>query len=362
MRLIICGDVSTSKCNDEFLKENKELLFNDVPRVFEGADRVLVNIECALTDKDTPIAKKGPNIKASPITAKVLKDIGVTDCGISNNHIFDYGYPGVNDTIEAITSNGMTVTGFGKDYEDSRKNLIIENDGIKIAIIAVCEHEYCYALENRPGARPFDPFDTIEDVRNAKKECDFVIVTYHGGREQSIYPSPRLLKACRAMIKSGADVVLCQHSHCIGCYEEFEGGHILYGQGNFHFTNYDTEHPHWQSGLIASLDITDKVAVEFIPVKVVGKGIELAKGKDYEAIMSAFDSQSQILKCGEWRQHWSRFCQDTKERYAGNISRAYTENADPADNEIFNGRMHCEAHKDVIDELYKHSWEERTEP
>ena len=39
----------------------------------------------------------------------------------------------------------------------------------------------------------------------------------------------------------GADVVLCQHSHCIGCYEQYEGAHILYGQGNFHFCGFTNE-------------------------------------------------------------------------------------------------------------------------
>lgn len=358
MKIAVCGDISPSKCSELFEKTDAEKLFGDVPAIFSECDRVLVNIECALTYADTPINKRGPNLKATPKTAEVLSKVGVTDAGISNNHIFDYGVKGVEDTMAALRSAGINYTGFGKDYNDSRKNLIIEKDGVKIAVIAVCEHEYSFALESRMGARPFDVFDTPLDVRRAKEECDYVIVTYHGGKEQSIYPSPRLVKACRAMIECGADAVLCQHSHCIGCYEEYKGGHILYGQGNFHFTAYST-HPHWQSGLGVIFDTDAGFKPNFFPVKVNGAAIELAKGDDYDSIMQAFSEQNENLRNGKWIDYWNDFCISTKERYLGNISRAFSDKAEEHDNELFCGRMHCEAHKDVIDWLCKHYWEVR---
>ena len=360
MKISICGDVSTQDSGALFRSGDVKALFDDVPSAFADSDRVLVNLECALTEQDTPIAKKGPNLKGPLETAKVLREIGVTDCAMSNNHILDYGIPGVADTKAVLRECGLNYTGFGDNYEDARKNLVMEKDGKRVAIIDVCEHEYCYALENRMGARPFDPFDTLEDVRLAKAECDVVVVCYHGGKEQSIYPSPRLRKLSQAMVKSGADVVLCQHSHCIGCYEEYEGGHILYGQGNFHFTGCD-DHPHWQSGLIVQLDIEDKVDISFIPVKVEGLGITLAKGEDYDALMAMFKEQSDNLHNGEWLKGWAEFCEAVKDRYIGNISRAFSDKANSIDNEIFCGRMHCEAHKDVIDWLFKHYWEQREE-
>lgn len=360
MKISICGDVSTTYSRDLFISGDIKALFNDVPGVFRDSDRVLVNLECALTEKETPISKKGPNLKGPLETARLLREIGATDCAISNNHIMDYGIPGVTDTINILRELGLNYTGFGDNYEDSRKNLIMEKDGVKVAIIAVCEHEYCYALENRMGGRPFDPYDTLEDVRKAKAECDYVVVTYHGGKEQSLFPSPRLRKACQAMVRSGADVVLCQHSHCIGCYEKYEGSHILYGQGNFHFTGR-TDHPHWQDGLIVQLNINGKVDIDFIPVKVNGLGIELAKGEDYDVIMKGFEERSENLHNGVWLEKWAEFCEASKERYLGNIARAFSENAGEADNEIFCGRMHCEAHKDVIDWLCKHYWEQREE-
>ena len=68
------------------------------------------------------------------------------------------------------------------------KNLIIEKNGEKICFITVCEHEYSYALDDRMGCRPYDEYDTMEDIRNARKDNDRVIVIYHGGKEHCRYP------------------------------------------------------------------------------------------------------------------------------------------------------------------------------
>ena len=247
MKLSICGDICPIGTNELWKKGENETLFHDVPSLFADSDRVIVNLECATTERGTPIKKFGPNLGVTSNTAYVLREIGVTDCAISNNHIFDLGEEGVRDTIEALEKAGLGYTGFGENESDARKDLIIEKDGLKVAVLAVCEHEYCYALPNRMGARAFDPYDTLEDIRNAKANNDYVVVLYHGGKEQCAYPSPRLRHQSQAMVKAGADVILCQHSHCVGCYEEFMGGHILYGQGNFHFVSRREDDPQWHA-------------------------------------------------------------------------------------------------------------------
>ena len=364
MKLTICGDVCPVKTDELFVKGDIEGLFHDVPAVLQDSDRVMVNLEAALTDSEYRITKKGPNVKGSPVCAKVLKEIGVTDCGISNNHIFDFGVEGALDTMKALETYGLSYTGFGENAEAARKNLVMEKDGQRVAVIAVCEHEYCYALEDRMGTRGYDPYDTMEDIRKAKAENDFVIVTYHGGKEQSIYPSPRLRKVCQAMVKNGADVVLCQHSHCIGCYEEYQGAHILYGQGNFHFANFrfvsvPEEELQWQTGLIVQLQITDRIDIEFIPVKVVGKGIELVKGDEKAEILNTLAENSKNLLNDEWLTGWRNFCESKREQYTTVVRNAYVKGADEETNEWFNHYLYCEAHEDVMRELFKLSWETR---
>ena len=351
MRFTIGGDVSVKEeCADLFVEGKSGELFGSVIDVFKNSDRVFVNLECALTDSDDAIKKIGPPIKSPKETAKVLKDIGVTDCGLSNNHIFDYGKRGVLDTIAELDKYGINYTGFGMNELDSRNDLIITEDGLRIAVIAVCEHEYSYALENRMGSRPYDVYDTNDDIAAAKRNADYVIVIYHGGKEHSRYPSPRLVKACHSMVKHGADVVLCQHSHCIGCYEKFMGASILYGQGNFHFVWNEfaakqNVQRSWNNGLLAVLDIDrEGIKINFLPIVVSGSGIDLAKGDEAREILGDFEERNRIFREGGWRAEWKKYCIDHANGYS-----IVSEDQ----RERMAHYLDCEAHHDVLVEIYK---------
>jgi poly-gamma-glutamate synthesis protein (capsule biosynthesis protein) len=202
------------------------------------------------------------------------------------------------------------------------------------------------------GSRPFDEFETMSDIRRAKAESDRVIVFYHGGKEQCRYPSPRLRKACRAMAENGADVVLCQHSHCVGCYEEYEGCHILYGQGNFHFADPACTLEGWQNCLAVEYD-TESGEIGFTPIVSNGKGgIRLAKEDEKAEILDGFAARNEALQNGEWKQGWLDFCEGIKEQYLKTVHRAAVEEYGYKGNHRFAHYIDTEAHLDVIRELF----------
>lgn len=354
MKLVICGDMSVTNDSLKYFAEgDAQGAFGNCIDVIKSADRSIVNLECAITDHTEGIKKIGSCLKAPEKTAQTLKDAGFTDCALSNNHIFDFGKKGLSDTIAALDKTGLIWFGIGENYEDSRRNHTITVDDITVNIINVCEHEYSYATENRIGARPFDEFETMHDIREAKKSADYVIVIYHGGKERCRYPSPRLLKACREMVRCGADVVLCQHSHCIGCYEEFEGGHILYGQGNFHFVKIMQNNPEsWLEGLMAKLDITKNgIDIDFIPVVGENGKISLADSETAEKIKNELYERSKKLHNGEWKKHWSEFCNALAFAYRHYMS-GYTPEDDADKTQDFSHRLDCEAHTDVWREIF----------
>ena len=351
MKTLILGDLCPKDGNFEYFKKlDIDTLFNDTQDMFKNKDLVFANLECAITESENAIPKFGPNLKAPYETALVAKKVGINLLGFSNNHIFDFGKEGMRDTFKAVKEAGLDYTGFGDNYEDSRKNYYFEKNGEKIAVVTVCEHEYTYALENRMGARPFDEYDTLDDVREAKANADRVIVIYHGGKEFCQYPSPRVRKLCHAMAKHGADIIVGQHSHCITCYEYVHDCHIIYGQGNFHFV---TENPRdmWHTALMIEYDTTSH-EIKFTPTRTVDYvGIGLAKGEDKENIMREFEERSKSLLDGTWRQGWHDFCM-SENYYLDVIRKAGDEDLKEHVNLIFGHYLDCEAHTDVWREYY----------
>lgn len=356
MKILIAGDISVCDSAELFANGNVEGLFNDVTDEFKKADEVIVNLECAVTNKETEIKKFGPCLKAPIQTVETLKKTGVTACAISNNHIFDFGIAGAKDTLEKLNESQMKWTGFGENDLLARKNMLLTDGKVKVAIIAVCEHEYSYALPNRMGVREYDPYDTNEDIAEAKKTADFVVVLYHGGKELCRYPSPRLRKLCRSMVKNGADVVLCQHSHCIGCYESFENGHILYGQGNFHFikSKYaqdEKQKEKWNNGFLVELNFKGNCEIGFKPVIVDGLGIRFANQEERQRIMEGFSKRNEELENGTWREGWREFCLSMQAVYEEAVQ-SYGKEKNERNRHWFAHYLDCEAHTDVWRELF----------
>lgn len=354
MKILIGSDiVPTEQSEPLFIDGDIEKLFGGVCELIKNADRTVVNLECALTTAENGIKKFGPCLKASPKCADTLKKLGVTDVALANNHVFDFGVKGLNDTVENLERVGLPYMGIGENDTLSRKPYVIEQDGKKIGFINVCEHEYSYALPDRMGANPFNPFLTMRDIRTLKKNVDFVVALYHGGKEHCRYPSPRLRALCQEMVACGADVVIAQHSHCIGCYENYEGGHIVYGQGNFHFCKENKFlAATWYTSLLLELNVTDRVDIRFIPIVTGKNGIDIADEEAAQAIMASFFQRNEELKNGQWKDGWHAFCVSMQDFYKS-ILQGLSIPETPSDKtELFSHYLDCEAHTDVWRELF----------
>ena len=145
----------------------------------------------------------------------------------------------------------------------------------------------------------------------------------------------------KAAIMCGADVVITQHSHCIGCYENYEGGHIVYGQGNFVFCSDTNEEEGWYTALLVELDIDKGIGISFYPIVSTNTGCDLAKGDDAKKILADFAIRNEEMKNGKWRDGWHAFCTDEKRKYDHDriLNAATTER----ETQLFAHFLDCEA-------------------
>lgn len=295
--MIIVGDlVPINEDEKNFISGSIESnIDEEIMEFFKMSKYRICNLEAPLTKEDKYISKCGPNLKINPDCIVGLKKLKIDMVTLANNHILDYGEKGLKDTIELLDRNRIAYCGAGKDLLESEKPLFFIIGGKKVGIFCCAESEFSIATEESAGAYGFDPLYTLDVISDIKKQCDYLIILHHGGKEFYRYPSPELVKTCTRMVDKGANLVICQHSHCIGCEMDYKSAKIIYGQGNFLFNRKHDEF--WDSGLIVKISFNDNdTVVETVPIiNKLGK-IQLAKGNVAKKILSDYQKRSSQIE------------------------------------------------------------------
>ncbi len=314
--IIIGGDLVPTRSNYRLFEQGdvENLIGLKLLEKFNNAAFTIFNLEVPLADEHHPIAKSGPNLIASTATVKGLKAINPHFFGLANNHILDQGIEGLESTVNTLVDADIEYSGVGKNLDEASKPFLKEIGGKKIGVYCCAEHEFSIATEFTQGANPFDPLESFEHVEDLKKETDYVIVLYHGGKEHYRYPSPNLQRVCRKLVDKGADLVVCQHSHCIGCEEKYKFGTIVYGQGNFLFDNSDSEF--WKTGLLIGLN--ENFEVSYYPIVKAENTVRLADSDKSKEILDAFYKRSEAIKDHDFVEtEYSKFADSFRSTYLG---------------------------------------------
>lgn len=310
--ITIFGDICPVKDTlPGFISEDpKAILSSDILSLISKSDITVGNLECSLTDNPTPIQKTGPVLHAPTVSAQTLSKAGVSVLSLANNHIRDCGTPGVESTIAACKSAGIAVFGAGNTKEEANRPYIIKTKGLRIAFVSFAEHEFNAIRQDGGGAAIFDIYDDFKRLQNIRSSVDYMIVLYHGGIEYHPYPSPMLQKKCRMMADAGADLVLCQHSHCIGSYEKLGNSTILYGQGNNLF-GYRKNNHKWNEGLIVQIHLSSQShIVELIPGRTNSDSIfEIIQDERKCRLLAEIDNRSEQICADDFiKNAWEDFC------------------------------------------------------
>jgi len=268
---------------------------------------------------------------------------------MANNHILDQGDEGLIETIKTLDKHNIVHIGAGENLAEASKPYIFEYEGLKVGVYACAENEFTIATYKSRGANPFDPFESLDHIEGLKKKCDYVIVLYHGGKEHYRYPSPYLRKVCRKIADKGADLVVCQHSHCIGCKEEYKDTTIVYGQGNFLFDHSNNEC--WQTSLVLSVNIEDKLTVSYIPICKDGNRVRMPNETEALDILNGFETRTKEIQEENFvEENYIKLVQGQKESYVKYFIGEDKEvkGLSKADLMKMLNVIRCEAHNEVI--------------
>ena len=257
------------------------------------ADHRVFNLELALTDRPAPVVKCGPALAAPTSTIAGIAALRPSLLTLANNHVRDHGVRGLHDTVQTLDAAGIPHIGAADTYEEADRPFILRDGEHTVCLYSCAEHEFTIIEEGIGGANPFDPLETPDRIAALKAQYDYVVVLYHGGKEHYRYPSLALRKTCRKLVEKGADLVICQHTHCVGCAEAYQGGTIVYGQGNFLFDHLSNEY--WQTSILVSADFSDGMTVRYIPIVKNGISVRLANKTEAEDILGGLAERSTHL-------------------------------------------------------------------
>lgn len=323
LKINILGDIClTDTTRNTVTKREPQHLFNGLHEILVNADFNIGNLEAPVPDqKHTPILKTGPALKNDSNLLSILSKTKFKAIGLANNHIRDYGNDAVVNTIDELEKLNIKTFGAGPNKIEAKKPCFVQIGGVTIGLMAFAEHEFNLAGKNVAGANGFDSFESFNEIEEFKTKCDYLVILFHGGVEYHKYPSPLLQKRCRKMVLSGANLILCQHSHCIGAMETYKEGTIVYGQGNSVF-GYKDNHPTWNEGLVIELVVTKStIKLNYIPIKALPCGaIDLMNEFETKECLKEFHNRSK--KCSNIKfleGQWLEFCNSKKSMYLGHL-------------------------------------------
>ncbi|KAA6333935.1 Capsule biosynthesis protein CapA [termite gut metagenome] len=220
-------------------QEDGKLLFSDVASILRRADMAFGNLEGVLLDKGgSPKHCSNPSIcytfRMPERYAAHLVDAGYDVMSVANNHTNDFGEAGYISTMRILKAHNIAFAGIKERCEKT----IIEKNGIKYGYCAFGHNTITVSIHNLARAK--------EIVSSLKKECDFVIVSFHGGAEGAtknrvLFKQETFIGENRgdvhafahACIDAGADIVYGHGPHVVRAIELYKDHLIAYSLGNF---------------------------------------------------------------------------------------------------------------------------------
>ena len=191
--------------------------FSNTIGYFDSDDFTFANLECTFSDQVMYSAQTF-YFRAPTDWAQILIEGGVDFVTTANNHMYDFGETGAQDTFAALENWGIP---YGRD---GQAQLFTTESGLTLGI-------YCAYRDYNPSIDA-----AVEAIAQLRAEgAEFVFCAFHWGQELFYEPTRNQIDLAHACIDAGADLVYGSHSHCLQPIEEYNGGLILYSMGNWSF-------------------------------------------------------------------------------------------------------------------------------
>ncbi len=277
MKLFLAGDVMTGRGIDQILRHPVDPVINEsymksaegyvglaerrsgpIPRNVEDAyvwgdviaalertapDVRIVNLETAVTAGGSSWPDKGISYRMHPANVGVLHAAAIDVCSLANNHVLDWSYPGLTDTLDTLDAAGIGRAGAGRDRAEAEAPAIVTVNGARVVVPgigfgtagvprawAAGEHQPGVAYFPAPTAEAADAVARHVDAIRAPD--DVVVLSVHWGPNWGHDISRNQTRFAHQVIEAGVDIVHGHSSHHAKALEVYQDRLIMYGCGD----------------------------------------------------------------------------------------------------------------------------------
>jgi poly-gamma-glutamate capsule biosynthesis protein CapA/YwtB (metallophosphatase superfamily) len=206
----------------------------------------IVNLETSVTKSDDYWRGKGINYRMHPANASCLAAASIDCCALANNHILDWGYAGLKETVRTLQKIHVRTAGAAANLEKAEAPAILALSAQRRVLVfglgsvtSGIPHDWA-AATGRPGVNLLTDFSGATVSRIAakvsaiKREGDIAVASIHWGNNWGYeIPGQERAFAHGLIDKAGIDVIHGHSSHHPKGIEVYRDKPIIYGCGDF---------------------------------------------------------------------------------------------------------------------------------
>jgi poly-gamma-glutamate synthesis protein (capsule biosynthesis protein) len=205
----------------------------------------IINLETSVTSCEDHWPEKDVHYRMHPQNIGCIGAAGIDCCCLANNHVIDWGYRGLEETLQTLDAAGIRRAGAGRNAADamSPAELNVPGKG-RVLVFAFGSTtsgipvEWA-ATDHRPGVNLLKDLteDTArnigEQIRQCKQPGDVIVASIHWGSNWGYAIPKEQVDFAHRLVEEGVAIVYGHSSHHVRPIEVYRERLILYGCGDF---------------------------------------------------------------------------------------------------------------------------------
>ena len=206
----------------------------------------IINLETSVTKSNDFWESKEIHYRMHPENIPTIKAAKIDYCSLANNHVLDWEYSGLTETLETLKKANIKSGGAGENLIEAEIPAVIEVEGKGRVIVFSYGAETSgipfnwAALKDKAGVNLLKDLSdkTVRQIKKkiwkVKKEGDIVVASIHWGGNWGFHIPPEQIEFAHMLIDDAAvDIIHGHSSHHVKGIEVYKDKPIIYGCGDF---------------------------------------------------------------------------------------------------------------------------------